>query len=112
MPGSEELLQRALDVIDKERRSLKDHIPFRKVVLRLLEDAVRQGGAESLEKTEKLLTDMLEGEVVSLSDVTDDLLLASDLLAVMQQAEAATKRIVRQWVRLIVQELINLIRSL
>lgn len=112
MPVSSEIVEKAREILEDERQALREDVPLRDILLRVLEDVVQTGGAESLQKAEKVLGKMLDGEAVLLSEITDDLLLASDLLAAMQQVEASRRRIVRQWVRLVVQEVLSLLRTL
>ena len=112
MSRSEKLLRDALAVLDHEKSTLREHLPFRDIALKILRNAIESRGSKGVEEAEEILTKLLDGKHVPLSTLTEDLWLASDLLAVLQTMEASTKKVVRDWIVLIAQEVLGILRRL
>ncbi len=75
---------------------------WEKALLGLAADGLEKFGPEGVRKASEALEGLLEGTGdVKISDITTDLLLASDLLASLQSAEADRKQKARAWLRLV-----------
>lgn len=102
-----ELLAAAIRVLEREAKEVEK--PVREAVVKYLERAMRRGGRKSLQEAGDVIERLLDGEQIPLSAITDDLWVASDILAVMQNLEASKKKVVQEWVRLIIQEILNIL---
>lgn len=111
MSVSETLVQEVMDVLNRERKAIRDHYPFKDALLRLLRTTAQQGkGEETILKIKEAMEKLFDGEPVHLQDITDDLWIASDILAFYQTMEASSRRVVRDWVVLIIQEILTILR--
>lgn len=85
----------------------KADAPWKKALLDLTADSVAQHGAEGVRMAGKAIEDLFAGKRggTKLSDLTDDLETASDLLGALQSAEASRKSAVRSFLKTLGQVL-------
>lgn len=86
-----------VSLLDSEARKADE--PWKRTLLDLLVDTLRAHGVEGLKITQGAVERVLDGDVKDLRKVTKNLLLASNLLAQLQNAEADRKERVRKWLR-------------
>jgi len=79
--------------------------PWEKALVDLAVDGLEKFGPEGVRMASKAVEDLFSGKQdgTKLSDVTDNLRTASDLLAALQSAEAERKSKARDWLRAIGQ---------
>lgn len=81
-----------------EEQAEKADAPWKKSILNLLGDSIGKYGPEGLRMAQKGLEDLLEGKRgTKISDLTDDIETATDLLAALQNAEADRKTAARKF---------------
>jgi len=102
-------LKKALHSLEEEARNLDN--PAQRAILAVLTDALRSEGEPGLHRITGLLEDILSGRHVPLASISEDLWVASEFLAAMQQIEASKKNLIRQWILLIVQETVAILRE-
>ena len=83
--------------------------PFQRTILTLLEKQVASRGEQAIRDSQEALLKMLKGEEIQLGSLTDDLVLASDILASMEVMESARKHKIREWLVGIVQETLGVL---
>lgn len=99
----DEGVERLAGVLDKEARAADE--PWKRTLLDLLADAARRNGPEGFDMAQKAVERMLQGDGRDLRKVTKNLLIASNLLAQLQQAEADRKERARKWLKALVETL-------
>lgn len=75
--------------------------PWKKTLLDLLADGARRHGPEGFQMAQDAVERMLDGDDTDIRKVTKNLLIASNLLAQLQNAEADRKDRARKWLRAI-----------
>src|SRR5690348_14690119 len=96
-------LDELVSLLDKEARSADE--PWKRTLLDLLVDTMREHGPEGLKIAQGAVERMLDGEMRDIRKITKNLLLASNLLAQLQNAEADRKERVRKWLKALVSTL-------
>ena len=75
---------------------------WEKALVGLAADGIEKFGPEGVQKASEALETLLTGKGdLKISEVTQDMLVASDLLAALQSAEADRKQKARAWLRLV-----------
>lgn len=79
--------------------------PWKKALVNLAVDGLEKFGPEGVRMASKAVEDLFAGKQggTKISDITDNLRTASDLLAALQSAEADRKSKARDWLRAIGQ---------
>lgn len=95
----EEGVDKIADVLDKE--AAKADEPWKNTLLDLLADGARRHGPEGFKMAQDAVERMLDGEKTDLRKVTKNLLIASNIVAQLQKAEAERKERARKWLRAI-----------
>ena len=93
----EEGVKQLAEVLDSE--AAKADEPWKSTVLDLLADAARRHGPEGFSMAKDAVERLLDGDHKDLRKVTKNLLIASNLLAELQNAEADRKEKVREYLR-------------
>jgi len=92
----EDGIEKLADVLGNEAD--KADAPWKKAMLNLVGDSIGKYGPEGLRMAQKGIEDLLDGKRgTKISDLTDDLETASDLLAALQNAEADRKKAARNF---------------
>lgn len=94
------------DVLEKEEAKADE--PWKKALIGLTAEGLRQFGPDGVQKVSEAverLLDKRKKKGLKISDLTSDLEVASTLLAELQNAEAAKKKKVRDFLRLLGQVL-------
>jgi hypothetical protein len=73
--------------------------PWKRTVLDLLADSARRNGPEGFKMAQDAVERLLDGKDPDIRKVTKNLLIASNLVAQLQKAEAARKERARKWLR-------------
>jgi hypothetical protein len=105
----DEGVARLVSLLDSEARKADE--PWKRTLLDLLVDTLRAHGAEGLKLTQGAVERVLDGDVKDLRKVTKNLLLASNLLAQLQNAEADRKERVRKWLHALVSTVGALVKA-
>lgn len=105
----DEGVDRLAGVLDKEARDADE--PWKRTLLDLLADSARRHGPEGFSMAQKAVEKMLKGEGKDLRKVTKNLLIASNLLAQLQNAEADRKERARKWLKAVVQTLVDILKA-
>jgi len=90
-----------------DRQAKKADAPWKKALLDLTADSVATHGPEGLRLASKAVEDLFAGKRggTKISDLTDDLETASDLLGALQNAEADRKKAARNFLKALGQTL-------
>ncbi len=105
-PRISDLGQQGVDALSAElaAQAAKADEGWKEAVLDLLADSVAQHGPEGLRYAQEALENLMDGKRGRLiSDITDDLETASNLLAELQNSEADRKKAVRRFLEAIGQ---------
>lgn len=105
----EEGVNQVASLLDKEASKADE--PWKRTLLDLLADSARRLGPEGFELAQNAVERMLDGDNTDIRKVTKNLLIASNLLAQLQNAEADRKERARKWLRAIVQTIGNIIKA-
>lgn len=74
--------------------------PWKKALLNLAADSIEKHGPEGVRMASQAIEDLFDGKRgTKISDLTDDLETASDLLGALQSAEASRKSAARNFMR-------------
>lgn len=93
----DEGLDQLVKVLDDEASTLDE--PWKRTLLDLLVDVMHTHGPEGLQIAKDAVNRMLDGDGRDIRKVTKNLLIASNLLAQLQNAEADRKERVRKWLK-------------
>lgn len=105
----EEGVEKLAEVLDKE--AAKADEPWKSAVLDLLADGARRHGPEGFDMAKGAVERLLDGETQDIRKVTSNLLIASNLLAQLQNAEADRKDRARKWLSAIGQTLGEILKG-
>jgi hypothetical protein len=97
------------DLLDGE--AAKADEPWKRTLLDLLADAGRKHGPEGFKMAQDAVERMLDGDSKDIRKVTSNLLLASNLLAQLQNAEADRKDRARKWLKAIGQTIGTILKA-
>lgn len=97
-------------VLDGE--AAKADEPWKRTVLDLLADGARRHGPEGFKMAQDAVERLLDGEETDIRKVTKNLLIASNLVAQLQKAEAERKERARKWLRAVGQTLGAIIKAI
>lgn len=98
-----------VSLLDKEAHSADE--PWKRTLLDLLVDTLREHGAEGLKIAQVAVERLLEGDGRDLRKVTKNLLLASNLLAQLQNAESDRKERIRKWLKALLSALGSILKA-
>lgn len=93
----EEGVDKIAAVLDDEAKKADE--PWKRTVLDLLADAARRHGPDGFKMAQDAVEGLLDGKEVDIRRVTKNLLIASNLVAQLQKAEAGRKERARKWLR-------------
>jgi len=96
-------------VLDSE--AAKADEPWKRTLLDLLADGARRHGPEGFKMAQDAVERMLDGDDKDIRKVTKNLLIASNLLAQLQNAEADRKERARQWLKAIGETLGTILKA-
>jgi len=106
----DEGVEKLAEVLSDE--SEKADEPWKKTMLSLLGDSIGKYGPEGLRMAQKGIEDLMDGKRgTKISDLTDDLETASDMLSALQNAEARKKRQARKFLMAIGQTLATITKG-
>jgi hypothetical protein len=105
----EEGVDKLADFLDDEAEKADE--PWKKTTLDLLADAGRRHGPEGFKMAQDAVERLLDGKEVDLRKVTKNLLIASNLLAQLQNAEADRKDRARKWLTAVGQTLGKILKA-
>jgi hypothetical protein len=103
-----------VDLLSKEfeRQSDLADEPWKKSVLSVFADSTQKLGPTGIVLAQTILEDLLDKKPVDISKVTDDLAVASNLLAEMQKAEVKKKKLMRKFVKELAKTLLHLLKAI
>jgi len=93
----QEGVDRLADLLDDEAGKADE--PWKKTLLDLLADGARRHGPDGFQMAQDAVERLLDGDDADIRKVTKNLLIASNLLAQLQNAEADRKDRARKWLR-------------
>ena len=93
----EEGVSQLVSLLDKEARDADE--PWKRTLLDVLVSSMRTHGPEGFKLAQSAVERMLSGEERDIRKITKNLLLASNLLAQLQNAEADRKERARKWLK-------------
>jgi hypothetical protein len=105
----DEAVDQLVSLLDKEARAAD--APWKRTLLDLLVETMRDHGPEGLKIAQGAVERMLDGDRRDIRKITKNLLLASNLLAQLQNAEAARKERVRKWLKALVSTLSAVVKA-
>jgi hypothetical protein len=105
----EEGVEKLAGFLDGE--AAKADEPWKRTLLDLLADAGRKHGPEGFKMAQDAVERMLDGDSTDIRKVTSNLLIASNLLAQLQNAEADRKDRARKWLIAIGQTLGTILKA-
>ena len=105
----EEGVDQLAAILDDE--AAKADEPWKRTLLDLLADGARRHGPEGFEMAQSAVERMLNGDDKDIRKVTKNLLIASNLLAQLQNAEADRKERARKWLHVIGQTLGTILKA-
>ena len=105
----EEGVEKLAGVLDDE--AAKADEPWKNTLLDLMADAARKHGPEGFSMAQDAVEKMLDGDNTDIRKVTSNLLIASNLLAQLQNAEADRKDRARKWLKAIGQTLGTILKA-
>lgn len=85
--------------------------PWKRTLLDLLADGARRHGPEGFAMAQDAVERMLDGDDTDIRKVTKNLLIASNLLAQLQNAEADRKDRARKWLRAVGQMIAQIVKA-
>lgn len=98
------------DLLDGE--AAKADEPWKRTVLDLLADGARRHGPEGFQLAQDAVEKLLDGDDKDIRKVTKNLLVASNLLAQLQNAEADHKERVRKWLNALGQMIGKILQAI
>ena len=105
----EEGVDKLAAVLDDE--AAKADEPWKRTLLDLLADGARRHGPEGFKMAQDAVERLLDGDDKDIRKVTKNLLIASNLLAQLQNAEAARKEQARKWLKAIGQTIGTILKA-
>lgn len=106
----EEGVEKIAQLLDEE--AAKADEPWKRTLIDLLADSARRHGPEGFQMAQDAVERMLDGDGNDIRRVTKNLLIASNLLAQLQNAEADRKDRARKWLRAVGQTLGTILKAL
>lgn len=106
----EEGVKKLAAVLDEE--ATKADEPWKRTLLDLLADAARRHGPEGFGMAQDAVEKLLSDKDPDIRKVTKNLLIASNLVAQLQKAEAERKERARKWLQAVGQTLATVLKSL
>jgi hypothetical protein len=85
--------------------------PWKRTVLDLLADGARRHGPEGFKMAQDAVERLLDGKDPDIRKVTKNLLIASNLVAQLQKAEAERKERARKWLRAVGETLGTILKA-
>lgn len=85
--------------------------PWKRTLLDLLADSARRHGPEGFRMAQEAAERLLDGDHTDIRKVTKNLLIASNMVAQLQRAEAERKERARKWLRAIGQTLGTILKA-
>lgn len=105
----EEGVNKLAGVLDDQ--AAKADEPWKRTLLDLLADGARRHGPEGFDMAQKAVERMLDGDDTDIRKVTKNLLIASNLLAQLQNAEADRKDRARKWLQAISETIGTILKA-
>ena len=105
----EEGVDQLAAILDNE--AAKADEPWQRTLLDLLADGARRHGPEGFKMAQDAVERMLDGDNTDIRKVTKNLLVASNLLSQLQNAEADRKDRARKWLRVVGEALGTVLKA-
>lgn len=105
----EEGVEQLAEVLDGE--AAKADEPWKRTLLDLLADGARRHGPEGFQMAQDAVERLLDGDDKDIRKVTKNLLIASNLLAQLQNAEADRKERAREWLQAVGQTIGTVLKA-
>ena len=105
----EEGVNQLASYLDQE--AAKADEPWKNTTLDLLADAARRHGPEGFQMAQDAVERLLDGKETDLRKVTKNLLIASNLLSQLQNAEADRKDRRREWLMAVGQTIAKILKA-
>ena len=108
LPQAEHLGEQGVEKLAQEMSDQADKVdePWQRALINLAADGIAKFGPDGVKMASQAVEDLLDGKRgTKISDITDDLETASDLLYALQNAEAARKSKARDFMRVLGQSL-------
>jgi hypothetical protein len=102
-------VEKLAEVLDGE--AAKADEPWKRTLLDLLADSARRHGPEGFAMAQEAVERLLDGDTKDIRKVTKNLLIASNLLAQLQNAEADRKDRARKWLRAVGETIGTILRA-
>jgi hypothetical protein len=105
----EEGVDKLAEVLDGEADKADE--PWKRTLLDLMADGARRHGPEGFKMAQDAVERMLDGDDKDIRKVTKNLLIASNLLAQLQNAEADRKDRARKWLAAVGQTIGKILKA-
>lgn len=105
----EEGVEKLAGVLDEE--AAKADEPWKRTLLDLLADGARRHGPEGFQMAQEAAEKLLNGDGTDIRKVTKNLLIASNMVAQLQRAEAERKERARKWLKAVGQTLGTILKA-
>ena len=105
----EESVEKLAGFLDDEASKADE--PWKRTLLDLLADGARRHGPEGFKMAQEAAERLLDGDSTDIRKVTKNLLIASNMVAQLQRAEAERKERARKWLRAIGQTLGTILKA-
>ena len=105
----DEGVEKLAGFLDDEAKKADE--PWKNTLLDLFADAARKHGPEGFQMAQDAVERMLDGDNTDIRKVTSNLLIASNLLSQLQNAEADRKDRARKWLKAIGQTLGTILKA-
>jgi hypothetical protein len=105
----EEGVDKLANVLDDEASKADE--PWKRTLLDLLADGARRHGPEGFKMAQDAAERFLDGEETDIRKVTKNLLIASNMVAQLQKAEAERKERARKWLNAVGQTIGTILKA-
>jgi len=105
----EEGVEKLSSFLDDE--AAKADEPWKRTLLDLLADGARRHGPEGFQMAQEAAERLLDGDDTDIRKVTKNLLIASNMVAQLQRAEAERKERARKWLKAVGQTLGTILKA-
>jgi len=102
-------VEKLASVLDGEAEKADE--PWKRTLLDFLADGARRHGPEGFRMAQEAAERLLDGETTDIRKVTKNLLIASNLLAQLQNAEATRKERARKWLAAVGQTIGQVLKA-
>jgi hypothetical protein len=94
-----------------DEQASKADEPWKRTLLDFLADGARRHGPEGFKMAQDAVERLLDGDSTDIRKVTKNLLIASNMLAQLQNAEAARKEHARKWIAAVGQTIGQVLKA-